>query len=157
MTAKRIARPRPFILRRSAIHGKGVFAIDWIPEGTRLIEYTGERITHEESERRYPEEGTQPHYTLLFALNDGKTVIDATHGGNAARFINHSCEPSCEAVIEDGRIFIETLREIAPGEELGLDYNYLLTEPHTTKAKRRYPCRCGMPTCRGTLLGKKTR
>ena len=77
MTSKRIARPRPFIIRRSEIHGKGAFAIDWIKAGTRLIEYTGERITKAESNRRYPDDEEKPHYTLLFALDDGKTVLEA--------------------------------------------------------------------------------
>jgi len=76
-------------------------------------------------------------------------------GGNDARFINHSCAPNCDAVAEHGRIWIETIRDIVPGEELAYDYAYVLEERHTTAAKRRFPCHCGAPTCRGTILARK--
>ena len=82
-------------------------------------------------------------------------MIDAAVGGNEARFINHSCEPNCDAVIDDGRIWIETIRAVAPGEELAYDYAYVLEERHTPAAKRRYPCNCGSGRCRGTILAKK--
>ena len=147
--------PRPFQVRRSKIHGKGVFATRRIPKGTRLIEYKGERISWEEADRRYDDD-IQPHHTFLFAVDD-KTVIDGGRYGNDARWINHSCDPNCEAVDEDGRIFIETIRDIEPGEELTYDYSYILDEPHTAAVKARYPCRCGSPKCRGTILGNKRR
>src|SRR5690606_23722497 len=147
--------PRPFEVRRSKIHGKGVFATRRIPKGTRLIEYKGERITWEEADRRY-DDSIQPHHTFLFAVDD-KTVIDGGRYGNDARWINHSCDPNCEAVEEDGRIFIETIRDIEPGEELTYDYSYILDEPHTAAVKARYPCYCGSPKCRGTILGNKRR
>jgi uncharacterized protein len=82
-------------------------------------------------------------------------MIDAAFGGNLARWINHSCDPNCEAVEEDGRIYIESIRDIEPGEELAYDYNYILDERHTPKMKKRFPCRCGAPACRGTILGRK--
>ena len=72
-----------------------------------------------------------------------------------SRFINHSCAPNCEAVIEDGRIWIEALKTIQPGTELAYDYNFILEERHSPAAKRRYPCRCGAKSCRGTILAKK--
>jgi hypothetical protein len=147
--------PRPFVVKRSRIHGKGVFATRRIPKGTRLIEYKGERISWEEADRRY-DDSIQPHHTFLFAVDDD-VVIDAGVRGNDARWINHSCDPNCEAVDEDGRIFIETIRDIAPGEELTYDYSYILDEPHTAAVKARYPCRCGSPRCRGTILGNKRR
>src|SRR5690606_5931719 len=65
--------------------------------------------------------------------------------------------PNCEAVDEDGRIFIEAIRDIERGEELTYDYSYILDEPHTAKVKARYPCHCGSPRCRGTILGNKRR
>ena len=141
-------------LRNSAIHGRGVYARQPIPAGTRLVEYRGERISWEEAERRYPDDFTGPHHTFLFALDDG-SMIDAAFGGNLARWINHSCDPNCEAVEEDGRIWIESIRDIAPGEELAYDYNYILEERHSPAMKKRFPCRCGAPACRGTILGKK--
>ena len=145
---------RRLALRISAIHGRGVYARAPIPAGTRLVEYRGERISWEEADRRYPDDAGAPHHTFLFALDDG-SMIDAQHGGNLARWINHSCAPNCEAVEEDGRIWIESIRDIAPGEELAYDYNYILEERHSPAMKRRFPCRCGAPSCRGTILGKK--
>jgi hypothetical protein len=88
----------------------------------------------------------------LFSVTD---VVDAAFGGNEARFINHSCDPNCDAVIEDGRIWIDSARDIVAGEELAYDYGYELKERHSPAAKRRYPCSCGAATCRGTILAKK--
>lgn len=145
---------RVLALRRSGIHGKGVFARVAIPAGTRLIEYRGERISVAEADARYPYDPDTPYHTFLFQIDD-EVVVDAAVRGNMARWINHSCAPNCDAVIEDGRIYIESLRDIQPGEELGYDYNFVLDEPHTAAAKKRYPCICGAPTCRGTILAKK--
>jgi SET domain-containing protein len=102
---------------------------------------------------RYPDDGTR-HHTYLFAIDDA-VVVDAAVGGNAARYLNHSCAPNCDAVIEDGRIWLETVHDIEPGEELVYDYAYVLAERHTPAAKRRYPCGCGAVTCRGTILARK--
>jgi len=82
-------------------------------------------------------------------------VIDAAVGGNEARFINHSCDPNCDAVIEESRIWIETIRDVEPGEELAYDYAYVLEERHSPAAKRKFPCNCGARNCRGTILAKK--
>lgn len=144
----------PFEIRRSPVQGMGGFAIHHIPAGTRLIEYAGERITPAESEARYPDVPGERHHTYLFAIDDA-VVVDAAVNGNEARFLNHSCAPNCDAVIDEGRIWIETLHDIEPGEELVYDYAYVLNERHTPAAKRRYPCHCGAITCRGTILAKK--
>jgi SET domain-containing protein len=138
-------------VRQSSIQGKGGFAWRWIPAGTRIIEYAGQRITPEEADTRYDDDAMGRHHTFLFAVDD-RTVIDAGVQGNAARFINHSCEPNCEALDYGGRIFIEALRDIAPGEELFYDYAYALEEPLTPALRRQYPCHCGTPGCRGTIL-----
>lgn len=119
------------------------------------MEYTGERISHEEADDRYGEEHEHSPHTMLFAVDD-EVVIDATLHGSSARFINHSCSPNCEAIDEDGRIFIETLRDIRAGEELTYDYNLVLEERHTPALKRAHPCYCGVRRCRGTLLGRKS-
>jgi len=141
-------------VRRSVIQGRGVFALRPIRSGSRVIEYIGERISHREADRRHTsEDGWSPH-TMLFVV-DGKTVIDATRRGNSARWINHSCRPNCEAVDDEGRIYIDAIRDIRSGEELTYDYNLILDEPHTPVAKKAHPCHCGAPRCRGTLLGKK--
>lgn len=136
------------------MHGRGAFAVRHIPAGTRLIEYAGERITPAEADRRDPDDAPGPHHTFLFAIDDN-VVIDAAVRGNDARWINHSCTPNCDAVVDDGRIWIEALRDIAPGEELAYDYAYELKERHTPAAKRKYPCSCGAPACRGTILARK--
>jgi SET domain-containing protein len=145
---------RRLALRRSRVHGRGVFAREPIAEGTRIVEYRGELITTAEADRRYPEDPSVPYHTFLFALDDDY-VVDAAHGGNIARWINHSCDPNCEAVIEDGRIYLEAIRDITVGEELNYDYNFILPERHTPARKRRYPCICGAPNCRGTMLARK--
>lgn len=145
---------RRYIVRRSKIHGKGIFALQDIPKGTRLMEYLGERITHREADRRYAAEHENSPHTMLFAVDD-KVVIDATRKGNSARFINHSCAPNCEAIEEDGRIFIETIRKVPAGGELTYDYNLVLEERHTPAVKRAHACFCGVRNCRGTLLGSK--
>lgn len=144
----------PFEIRNSGIQGLGAFATCVIPDGQRLIEYTGERLTPAEADARYPDVVGERHHTYLFAIDDD-VVIDAAVDGNAARFINHSCDPNCDAVIEDGRIWIEAIRPIVVGEELAYDYAYMLEERHTPAAKRRFPCYCGAATCRGTILTKK--
>ena len=125
-----------------------------IPKGTRLIEYAGARLTPVEADERYPDVPGEVHLTYLFAIDDD-IVIDALVDGNDARFINHSCDPNCDAVVEDDRIWIETIRNVAPGEELAYDYAFVLPERHTPAAKRRYPCHCGSSNCRGTILARK--
>src|SRR5207248_11115938 len=100
----------PFEIRPSPIQGLGAFATRAIPAGTRLIEYAGERLTPAEADARYPDAAGARHHTFLFAIDDD-VVIDAAEGGNAARFINHSCAPNCDAVVEEGRIWIETTRD----------------------------------------------
>jgi uncharacterized protein len=143
-----------FAVRNSPIHGRGVFAVGAIAKGERIIEYTGERISHEEADRRYGEIHENSSHTMLFAAND-EIVIDATKRGGPARWINHSCYPNCEADEVDGRVFISAARAIRPGQELLYDYNLVLEERHTPKLKREHPCHCGARNCRGTLLGKK--
>ena len=107
-------RGRLYSVRRSPLHGKGAFALQRIPKGTKIGEYVGEKIDDEEADRRYPEEGPGPHHTFLFALDDG-SILDAAVGGNSTRFLNHSCDPNCEAVEEDGRIFLYTVRAVRTG------------------------------------------
>ena len=144
----------PFEIRPSPMQGLGAFATRAIASGTRLIEYTGERLTSAEADVRYPDVIGERHHTFLFAIDDD-VVIDAAVNGNDARFINHCCDPNCDAVVEDGRIWIETIRDVAPGEELAYDYAYVLEERHTPAAKKRYPCSCGAESCRGTILARK--
>ena len=115
-----------FEIRTSPIQGRGAFATRRIRKGTRLIEYVGERISHAEADRRYDDDTMKRHHTFLFTLNN-RTVIDAGVNGNEARFINHSCDPNCQAIEEDGRIFIEAIRNIQPGTELTDLYRILVS------------------------------
>ena len=145
---------RLYTVRRSSIHGKGVFAAQKIRKGTRIIEYRGKRVDWDWASEAYaPVEG-EPTHTFLFSLDDGR-VIDANQRGNAARWINHSCDPNCQAIEEDGRVWIEALRKIRPGEELGYDYRIQIEEPVTRAEKKAWPCHCGSKKCRGTLLARK--
>ncbi|MBI3804707.1 MAG: SET domain-containing protein-lysine N-methyltransferase [Nitrospirae bacterium] len=149
-------RTRPwFEVRTSPIHGSGAFAVRPIPKGTRLIEYTGERITHEAADARYNDYEMERHHTFLFSVDD-QTVIDATHEGNDARYFNHACDPNCESVNEDGRIFIDAIRDIAAGEELFFDYAYERDGEEDAEDERRYACHCGAATCRKTILAPLT-
>ena len=143
---------RRFAVRRSPIHGRGVFALTWIPKGVRVIEYKGERISHEEADRCYSDLHASSNHTMLFTVKDD-VVIDASRRGNSARWFNHSCAPNCEIDDEKDRIYIDTRRVIRPGEELTYDYNLQIGEPQTKKAKRANPCHCGARQCRVTLLG----
>jgi len=148
--------PLPFELRQSPIQGSGAFATRRIRKGQRIIEYTGERITPGEADRRYDDDAMERHHTFLFELDD-ETVVDAAVGGNEARFINHSCDPNCEAVIEDGRIFIEALGNVQPGVELLYDYAYERSGRFRKEWEKLYECRCGAKRCRGTILKRRKR
>ena len=141
-------------VRTSPIHGRGVFALRPIPKGTRIIEYQGKLITDKEADRRFGRLHENSSHTMLFSVDDG-FVIDATRGGNSARWISHSCAPNCEIEEEDHRVFIEARRDIKPGEELAYDYNLQSGERHTKKAKRDHACLCGARRCRGTMLGEE--
>ena len=141
----------PFEIRRSRIQGRGAFATRRIHKGERIIEYTGERISNAEADRRYDDERMRRHHTYLFTLTQ-RTVVDGGVGGNASRFINHSCDPNCEAVIEDGRIWIDAVRTIPKGRELTYDYQYERMSDDDDADETKYPCRCGAPKCRGTIL-----
>jgi SET domain-containing protein len=143
--------PLPFDLRPSPIQGLGAFAVRRIRKGTRLIEYTGERISPAEADRRYDDDAADHPHTFLFTV-DANTVIDAAAGGNEARFINHSCNPNCEAVDVEGRIFVDARRDIRPGEELTYDYRLERDGHWQPEYAERYVCRCGASNCRGVLL-----
>lgn len=148
--------PRRIQVRRSGVHGRGVYAVGPIAAGERILEYRGERISDEEADRRHPADPAHPTHTFYFSL-EGGGVIDARFQGNSARWINHSCAPNCEANEVDGRVFIHALRDIEPGEELFYDYHLFVEERLTARLKREYACRCGAAQCRGTLLHARPR
>ena|SRR5215212_3118826 len=134
-------------VRQSGIHGKGAFATQSIRKGKRIIEYLGERMPWEAAS----EDPDDPH-TFLFGLSEGNIVINAAINGNDARWINHSCDPNCEAVEEGDRVFIYALRNLEPGEELFYDYGLQIDEPRTVESEKQFQCFCGAVNCRGTLL-----
>lgn len=140
---KHSAGPSHLVIRRSKIHAEGCFTTDPIKNGTQVVEYTGPRLTIDEADALYE---NQPR-TYLFGLSDGKHVID---GHGVAAFINHSCEPNCEAHEVDGRVLIISIRDIVAGEELTYDYNLYdgaLEDPS--------PCSCGSSRCRGTMYSEE--
>ncbi len=146
---------RWFAIRSSPIQGRGAFATRLIPRWTRVIEYTGERISHKEADARYDDGSMGRHHTWLFTVNR-RVVVDAAIGGNTSRFINHCCDPNCEIEIEKGRIYVDADRDIEPGEELTYDYAYEREEGDDEEAERLYACRCGARRCRGTILAPES-
>jgi len=147
----KVERMPLYQVRESDIHGVGVFALRRIRNGTRVVEYTGERISQEVADERYNDDAAEHPHVVLFIVDDN-TVVDGGQGGNEARFINHSCDPNCEAVVSDGHIYIQAIKTIQPGVELTYDYH--LTRPGRRRAawKQQYACHCGSPNCRGTML-----
>jgi hypothetical protein len=145
-----------YVVRNSPVHGRGVFAACNIPADTFLIEYKGERISEKEAVRRSGADPENPYHTFFFSLESGK-LIDGGDNGNDARWINHSCEPNCEAREEKGRVYIYTVRDIKRGEEFNYDYGLVLDEPQTKALKKAYECRCGAEGCRHTMLAPKKR
>lgn len=150
--AKLAAKAKLLIkVRRSKVHGQGVFALKRIRKGTRIIEYVGDRISHARANRRYDDHDENDNHTFLFAV-DRNVVIDATVDGNDSRFINHSCAPNCESNIENRRVFVDAIRTIEVGEELNYDYQIGRERDDPPNVDVIYACRCGAKDCRGTML-----
>jgi uncharacterized protein len=128
-------------IRSSPIHREGIYTTTPIGKGTRIIEYTGERITIAEADRRY--DGHE--ITYLFGLSDGKHIID---GNGIAALINHSCDGNCETDEIRGRVWIIAARNIRAGEELTYDYSLYDGDGDS-------PCRCRARNCRGSLYSEE--
>ena len=148
---KRTGRPPMFEVRHSQIHGYGVFALRRIRKGTKVIEYLGDRISHDEADTRYEDKPASDNHTFLFTV-DAKTVIDGGVGGNDARYINHGCVPNCESTTIGKRVFIEALRTIQKGEELAYDYQIQRDPGGPANVDEVFACRCGGHGCRGSML-----
>ncbi len=152
MSKKKSKKKKPlYEVQHSPIHGYGVFAARKIPKGTRILEYKGERISHEEADERYNDTNSVHAHIVLFAVDDD-TVIDGGSGGNDARFVNHSCKPNCQAISHKRRVFIESIKKIKKGEELFYDYSLELDEEFDKEFSHLYACRCGAKKCRGVML-----
>lgn len=140
--------PSRIEVRESGIHGRGVYATRAIRKGVKIIEYTGKRVSWES----VPATSDDPR-TFLFGLHNGKDVINAEIGGNEARWINHSCDPNCEAIEdEDDRVFIHALRNIRAREELSYDYALVIDGRRTKESEAEAACHCGAAKCRGNML-----
>ena len=147
--------PKKYEVRKSSIHGNGVFAACDIKSGERIIEYLGEKISKEESNKRglaneekAKETGAGSVY--IFQLDD-EFDIDGNFEYNDARFINHACRTNCEAVNEDGTIWIYATRDIAKDEELLYNYGYAIEHFFEN------PCHCGFPECVGYIVAVEDR
>ncbi|QMI49975.1 SET domain-containing protein [Burkholderia sp. MBR-1] len=146
---------RRISVRRSSVHGKGVFALESLHAGERILEYRGERISWAKAVRRYARSGDNAH-TFLFGLDDGD-VIDGGIGGNSARWLNHACSPNCRAEEVDGRVHIFANIDIPAGSELFIDYQLAVDHRVTNAVRRRYGCACRASQCRGTMLAVANR
>lgn len=149
--------PDSLEIRRSRIHGSGVYARKAIAVGTRVIEYVGEKITKKEAERRcdaqlerHRSSGEQEGAVYVFQLNK-RYDIDGNVPWNHARLINHSCAPNCEPEIIRGHIWIIALRDIDKGEEISYNYGYDLEN------WADHPCRCGAEECVGYIVAEEHR
>jgi uncharacterized protein len=131
------------LFKESSIHGMGAFAKTTIFKGTRVIEYTGEKITKQESLRR-----CEQNNWFIFGLDD-EFDLDGAVGWNPARFLNHSCSPNCEAELIDGHIWIIACQDISPGVEITFNYGYDLV------VYKEHPCHCGSPNCVGYILAEE--
>jgi len=147
-----VAARKPYAVRHSTIHGRGVFATEPIKRGQLIIEYKGQRTSWDEALARPDSDPDDSAHTFLFQLDDGR-VIDARVRGNAARWINHSCTPNCVTHEDErGRVLIEARRAIRMGEELTYDYRLTVDGRLTRRERAQYACRCGTSKCRGSLL-----
>jgi SET domain-containing protein len=142
-------RLRRITARRSPVHGKGLFALQPIAAGERLIEYKGEVTSWRRAAAR---QRSEAGHTFVFGLSNGR-VIDGSRGGNSARFLNHACAPNCEAIEAGERVFIHALAPIAAGDELFIDYGLCIDGAITEDVRAQYRCHCGAATCRRSMLG----
>lgn len=158
MTLPETQQDQPaYRVQTSAVHGRGVFAQRDIQPGERIIQYAGREITWDIAQARAEAAGGPQNHTFFFSLANGN-VIDGGDEGNEARFINHSCDPNCEAIEEDGSlIFIYALHEIKKGEELSYSYPLIYEGRHTQAIKKAFACHCGAANCSGTMLAPKPR
>ncbi len=138
-------------IRNSGIHGRGLFASKFIPKDTWIVEYLGEKVDKEESERR------SDHLLERSKLNGGARVytfilsddldIDGDFEYNDARLVNHSCDPNVEAQVWDEKeIWFIAMRDIQPGEELLYNYGFDL------ESWQEHPCGCGSIRCPGYIV-----
>ena len=145
---------RRIVVRRSPVHGLGVFALTNIPSRESLVEYKGEVTSWRVASQRYQRNSAEEGHTFFFGLDD-RHVIDGARGGNSARWLKHCCEPNCEAEQEGSRVFFRAIADIMAGEELFIDYLLDVKGRRTAAVKKLHACRCGALHCRGTMLAPR--
>ncbi|MFC0698213.1 SET domain-containing protein [Paraburkholderia humisilvae] len=144
---------RRIAVRRSSVHGRGVFALCDIEAGQRIIEYKGRVTSWRSAIARHQKLAGEDGHTFFFELTDGG-VIDGGADGNSARWINHACSPNCLAEEDSGRVFIVACRAIRAGDEISIDYQLSVDGRRTAAVRAAYACRCRSPGCRGTMLAR---
>ncbi|MEO1831366.1 MAG: SET domain-containing protein-lysine N-methyltransferase [Akkermansiaceae bacterium] len=139
-------------VRGSVIHGRGVYCIEPIEKEQYFIEYVGNRVSKEESEKRALkqfEEHEKSGAAAVYIFNlTKKWDLDGNVEWNPARLINHSCNPNSEAIQDGKRIFIQALRDIGVDEEITFDYGF------DVDCYEDHPCRCGSSDCIGYIVGR---
>lgn len=159
--AKRIAKltkrgQSEFVeVRGSEIHGRGVYAAKAIPNEEYFIEYVGNLIGKDESEKRAwkqyaKSEKTGAAAVYIFNLTN-KWDLDGDVEWNPARLVNHSCEPNSEAIQDGKRVYLQALRNIEADEEITFDYGFEID------SYKDHPCRCGADNCFGYIVGREYR
>ncbi len=143
-----------YLVRRSEVHGLGVFATRHIKRGEVIDEYVGDRISYTEADKRYSTRDVNDNHTFLYTL-DEDTVIDANVGGNDSRFLNHKCDANCAPRILKGRLFFVATRAIRAAEEIGFSYHIAREDDDPENVDEIYACRCGAARCRGRCFGRR--
>jgi SET domain-containing protein len=127
----------------SSIHGTGAFARWIIPNKTPIIQYRGNRISNADAYKQL--ELGNPY---IFNLND-EFDLDGDVPENLARFINHSCRPNCESRQDGDEVWIHSLRDIAPDEEITMNYGFGVQD------YTEHPCGCGEENCVGFVVAEE--
>lgn len=147
--------PKLCEVRESDIHGRGLYATTDIKEGTKIIQYVGEKITKKESNKRaleWEEEARETGDGLVYIFElDDNYDIDGRIGDNPARYMNHSCDGNSEALNTDGEIWIIAIEDIEEGDELVYDYGYDMEH------FMDHPCLCGSDNCIGYIVREDQR
>ena len=142
-----------WFVKKSKVHGSGVFASKDIAKGVKIIEYIGDKITKSEGDRRSELRikrylnSKKTGSVYIFELNE-RYDIDGSPLRNKARYINHSCNPNCEVDIVRGHIWISSIKGIKKGEELSYDYGYEFDRDDY----QDHICKCGSKNCIGYII-----
>jgi SET domain-containing protein len=123
-------------VRKSQLHGLGCFTTVRFLKGNCIAEYSGERISRKEAMRRM-----QGSDGSRISELEAECYIDGSVNGDQTQYINHSCDPNADAFVIGGSLFIFALREIAPGEELTVDYLNSFEQDQSVCQCRTAPCR----------------